>query len=148
MGGDALSQGGPAIAAFAMTDCYIALNGTDRSSYIKSVTLNVEVNELDQTDFADSGWMVPLGGLKSGSLALTFNQDVAASAIDSIMWPLLGTTVTFEVRATNAAVGTSNPKYTGSVLINSWTPLDGSVGDIAEVSVTFPTSGTITRATA
>jgi len=133
--------------AFAMTDCYVALNGTDRSQHIKSVTLNVEVNELDSTDFADAGWTVPIAGLKSGSLALTFNQDVAASQIDAVMWPLFGTTVIFEVRATNASVGASNPKYTGSVLVNAWNPLDGSVGDLAEVSVTYPASGAITRAT-
>lgn len=136
------------MATFAMNDCYVALNGTDRSSTIKSVTLTVDVAELDQTDFADAGWTSPIAGRKSGSLALTFNQDVAASAIDSIMWPLLGTVVSFEVRATNSAVGTSNPKYTGSLLVNGWNPLSGSVSDLAEVQVTFPLSGAVTRATA
>lgn len=135
------------MAAFAMTDCYVALNGTDRSSYIKSVTLNIEAAELDSTDFADAGWTVPIAGLKSGSLALTFNQDVASSAIDSIMFALLASTVSFEVRATNASVGTSNPKYTGNILVNAWNPLDGSVGDLAEVSVTYPLSGAVARAT-
>jgi len=33
------------------------------------------------------------------------------------------------------------------VLINQWKPLSGSVGDVAEVEVTFPTSGVVTRAT-
>lgn len=136
------------MATFAMNDCYIALNGTDRSSSISAVTLQVDVAELDSTDFADAGWTVPIAGRKSGSLQLTFNQDVASSAIDSIMWALIGTTVTFEVRATNANVGASNPKYTGSVLVNSWTPVSGSVGDLAQVSVTLPLSGAVTRATA
>ena len=105
------------MGAFVLTDAYIALNGSDRSAYIKQVALNVETAEQDVTDFADAGWTVPIAGLKSGSLALTFNQDVAASQIDSIMWPLLGTTVSFEVRATNASVGASNPKYTGIILV-------------------------------
>lgn len=135
------------MAAFVLTDAYIALNGSDRSAFIKQVALNVETAEQDVTDFADAGWTVPIAGLKSGSLALTFNQDVAAAAIDSIMWPLLGTTVTFEVRATNASVGASNPKYTGSILVTSWNPITGSVGDVAEVSVTYPISGAVTRAT-
>lgn len=135
------------MAAFVLTDAYIALNGSDRSAYIKQVALNVETAEQDVTDFADAGWTVPIAGLKSGSLALTFNQDVAASQIDSIMWPLLGTTVSFEVRATNASVGASNPKYTGSILVTSWNPITGSVGDVAEVSVTYPISGAVTRAT-
>lgn len=135
------------MAAFVLTDAYIALNGSDRSAYIKQVALNVETAEQDVTDFADAGWTVPISGLKSGSLALTFNQDVAASQIDSIMWPLLGTTVSFEVRATNASVGASNPKYTGNILVTSWNPITGSVGDVAEVSVTYPVSGAVTRAT-
>jgi hypothetical protein len=135
------------VATFALNDCYVALNGTDRSSSIKSVTLTVDVAELDTTDFADSGWTVPIAGRKSGSLALTFNQDMAASAIDSVMWPLLGTVVTFEVRATNASVGASNPKFTGSLLVNGWAPISGAVSDLAEVSVTFPLSGAVTRAT-
>jgi hypothetical protein len=33
------------------------------------------------------------------------------------------------------------------VLINSWAPLSGAVSDLAEVSVTFPLSGAVTRAT-
>lgn len=135
------------MATFALNDCYVALNGIDRSSSISSVVLQVDVAELDSTDFADSGWTVPIGGRKSGSLQITFNDDVAASAIDSVMWPLLGTTVTFEVRATNASVGASNPKYTGSVLVNSWSK-GGSVSDLATVSVTLPLSGAVTRATA
>jgi hypothetical protein len=45
-------------------------------------------------------------------------------------------------------VGTSNPKYTGSVLIKSWNPIEGSVGDEASVGVSYPTSGAVTRATA
>ena len=35
---------------------------------------------------------------KNGSLALTFNQDVAASAVDATLWPLLGSVISFEVR--------------------------------------------------
>jgi hypothetical protein len=42
-------------------------------------------------------------------------------------------------------VSTSNPSYSGSVLCKSWSPLNGSVGDVAEVEVQFPTSGVVTR---
>lgn len=136
------------MAAFALTDCYVALNGTDRSAHVKQMTLQVDAATLDVTDFADAGWTANIAGIKSGTLNLSFNQDMAASSIDSILFALLGTVVTFEVRATNAAVSTSNAKYTGSVLVNGWTPLDGSVGDLASVSVSFPLSGAVTRATA
>ena len=136
------------MAAFAMTDCAVLINAVDRSAFIKTVSLHVEANELDATNFASAGWMVPIAGLKSGTVGITFNQDVVAAAIDAIMWPLMFTVVTFEVRATNAVVGVSNPKYTGSFLVKEWTPLDGSVGDLAQLSVSYPSSGVVTRATA
>jgi hypothetical protein len=127
---------------------YVALNGTDLSSYASKAELTTKVEEKDVTTYGSLGWKELLGGLKSGELGLEFMQDVAAAALDSIMWPLLGTVVTFEVRLSNSAVGTSNPKYTGSVLINGWSPIQGSVGDEAKVGVSYPTSGAVTRATA
>lgn len=135
------------MAKFVLTAGYVALNGTDLSSYCSNIQLQIEAESKDTTTFGSSGWHEELSGIKSASLALTFMQDVAASAIDSIMWPLFGTVVTFEVRATQSAVGTSNPKYSGSVSVRQWNPISGSVGDTAQVSVTYPTTGTVTRAT-
>lgn len=127
---------------------YLSLDGNNVSSNTSKIELTAEVEEKDVTTFASNGWVELLGGLASGQLAAGFKQDVAAAALDSIMWPLFGTVVDFEVRLSNAAVGTSNPSYTGSVLIKEWKPIAGSVGDTAEVDVTFPTSGEVVRATA
>lgn len=126
---------------------YVSINGTDLSAYAKKAELTTKVEEKDVTTYGSLGWKELLGGLKSGELALDLLQDVAASALDSIMWPLLGTVVSFEVRASNAAVGVSNPKYTGSILISGWNPIQGSVGDEASVGISYPTSGAVTRAT-
>ena len=95
--------------------------------------------------FASSGWTEMIAGIKSGSLALTFNQDVASGQIDSAIWPLFGTVITFKIRPTSAAKGASNPEWSGSLLVNAWSGLEGSVGDLAEVSVTWPLSGAVTR---
>ncbi|MFF1744740.1 phage tail protein [Streptomyces mirabilis] len=126
---------------------YVALNGTDLSAYTKKAELTAKVEEKEVTTYGSQGWKEVLGGLKSGELGIDFLQDVAAAALDSIMWPLLGTVVTFEVRLNNSAASTSNPKYTGSVLVNGWNPIQGSVGDEASVGVSYPTSGVVTRAT-
>jgi hypothetical protein len=135
------------MAVFALTNEYLALNGSAAlNDHVKSAVLTVDVAQLDSTAMGD-GWSDVIGGLKSGSLAITWNEDVAASSVDATLWPLLGTVVTFEVRLTDSAVGTSNPKYTGSVLIAQH-GVGGSVGDLAAKSVTYPTTGTITRATA
>lgn len=135
------------MAKMVLLAAFVSVNSNDLSANTSKAELSVEVDDQDTTTFGSSGWKEVLGGLKSGSLSLTLKQDVAASAVDSIMWPLLGTVVPFEVRLSNAAVGVSNPKYTGSVLVKSWSPINGSVGDVAEVEVEFPTTGAVTRAT-
>ena len=132
---------------FALTNEFLSLNGSSAvNDHVKSATLTVDVAQLDSTAMGDS-WVEVIGGLKSGTLAITYNDDFAASNVDALLWPLLGTVVTFEVRPDAGAVSTSNPKYTGSVLISQHS-VGGSVGDLAAKEVTFQTSGTITRATA
>jgi hypothetical protein len=125
---------------------YLSVNANVLNTFTKKAELTVEVEEKDVTNYASLGWKEVIGGLKSGELGCEFLQDFAASQLDAIMWPLLGTVVPFEVRADQGAASTSNPKYTGSILINGWNPLTGSVGDEATVSMGFPTSGAVTRA--
>lgn len=130
-----------------LTNVVTLINGVDRSSFITSSELSVESESKDITSYGSAGWKEFLGGLRSGELKLKFLQDVAASQIDSVMWPLLGTTVPFVVRANTGAVGVSNPQYSGNIVVTGWNPIEGSVGDEATVSVSYPTTGIILRAT-
>ncbi|MFJ3282446.1 phage tail protein [Streptomyces halstedii] len=126
---------------------HVSLGSNDLSSHARKCEVTVEVEDKDVTTFASLGWKEVIGGLKSGELGLEFLQDVAATKIDSIMWPLLGTVVPFVVRLDSAPKSASNPEWSGSVLINGWNPIEGSVGDEASVSVSYPTSGAVTRTT-
>ena len=47
----------------------------------------------------------------------------------------------------NISQSPGNPKYSFSVLVSEWTPLNGGVGELATASVTWPISGVITKAT-
>jgi predicted secreted protein len=135
------------MAKMALLASYVSINGVDLSDHASKIELTTEVEEKDVTTFASLGWKEVLGGIKSGSLALTLKQDIAAASVDSQVWALFGSVTTFEVRLTNSARGTSNPGYTGSVLIRQWTPISGSPGDVADASVTWPSSGVISRQT-
>jgi hypothetical protein len=135
------------MAKMVLLASYLSLNSNVLSANANKIELSMEVEEKDVTTYGSLGWKEVLGGLKSGTLAIEFKQDFAATQLDSIMWPLLGQVVPFEVRADQAAAGTSNPKWTGNVLIKAWNPLTGSVGDDATVSVSYSTSGVVTRAT-
>ncbi|MBZ3918201.1 phage tail tube protein [Streptomyces acidiscabies] len=126
---------------------YLSINGTVLNTFTKKAELSVEVEDKDVTTYSSAGWKELLGGLKSAELACEFLQDFAVAQLDATMWPLLGTVVPFEVRADQGAVSTTNPKYTGNILIKGWNPIEGSVGDEATVGVSYPTSGAVTRAT-
>lgn len=136
------------MAKVVLTAEIVLINATDISTYIKKGELSLESEAQDATTYSSAGWKEFLGGLKSGELGLSYLNDVAAAALDSIIFPLLGTVVTFEVRVSNTARSTSNPGYTGSILIKEWKPIGGSVGDINAADVSYMTSGAVSRQTA
>jgi hypothetical protein len=128
---------------------FVSIASNDLSAYCSKIELKAEVERQDATTFGSSGWSEKLNGIRSWELGLTFKQDVAASAIDSIMWPLFiaNASVAAIVRLNSSAVSTSNPNYSGSIIIGEWMPINGSVGDVAELDVTFEGTGALTRAT-
>lgn len=136
------------MASFTLTDAVVVINSVDLSDFATSVSLSIDVDEQEDTAFGDT-YRSRIGGLKDFTLDIDWNQDFAASAVDQTLFPLLGTVVTFSVKPTSAATSATNPQYSGSVLITEYSPLDGSVGDLATLSTSWPGAlGTgITRAT-
>jgi hypothetical protein len=135
------------MAKFVATDFKITLNGTALSPSINSVTLDVNSNEVETTTFG-STYKTVVGGIISGSVKLDFYQDFAAGSVDAQIWPLINTIGTLVMTPTSATVSATNPSYTATCLINAYQPINASIGDLAGFSVTWPTTGTVTRATA
>ena len=107
----------------------------------------VEAAELETTAFGGT-FRERIAGLKTGSITLNFYQDFAASQVDATLWPLLGSNATVVVKPTSSTASATNPAFTAVCLVTQYTPFSSSVGDIATVSVTWPTTGTVSRATA
>jgi hypothetical protein len=135
------------MAKFAATDYKVTVNGTNFSTNLNSVELAIESDDLETTAFGGE-WRTRVGGLKSGSLTLQFMQDFGSSSVDATLYPLLNTLATVVIVPTSGSVTATNPSYTATCLVNSYSPFASSVGDIATLSVTWPVSGTVTRATA
>lgn len=134
------------MATFALLNEYLAINSVDLSDHVRQATLALEATALDSTAMGDT-WTEQTGGLKSGTLTIEFLDDFAASEVDVTLWPLFGTVTTFEVRPDAGAVSATNPKYTGSIFVQQHT-VGGTLNEMAMKSLTLPTSGTVTRATA
>jgi len=135
------------MAKFAATDYKVTINGTNFSTSLNQVELALSSDDLETTAFGGT-FRERIGGLKTGSLTLQFMQDFGASSIDATLFPLFNTLATVVIVPTSSSVSSTNPSYTALCLVNTYSPHASSVGDLATFSVTWPTSGTVTRATA
>jgi hypothetical protein len=137
------------MAKTVLLDPVIVFAGSTVTTSCASVTISVEADDVETTSFGGSGFRTRIGGLKSGTVDFEFHQDYASGSIDGLIFPLLGGTAAVSVKpGGTAATSASNPLYSFDVLVTSYNPVDGAVGDLNTTSVSFPITGVITRATA
>lgn len=134
------------MAIFSMTATRVEVAGTNFSDHGVSADLSVDVSTLDSTNFASAGWTETLAGLKSASVSLTFNDDFAASNIDSTIWANLGAAVSVKLRVVNTTTTATNPEFQFTALVTQHR-FGGQVGALAQKQLSWPVSGAITRAT-
>ena len=124
----------------------ITINSVDLSDHITQCSLEIAYEDVDTTSFGDAV-RTRIGGLGDATLNLTFNQDYASSEVDATLNGLVGTSTAFVLKPTSAAVSATNPTYSGNCIVTSYTPIGAEVGTLATLSVSWPVTGAITRAT-
>jgi len=134
------------MASFAFINAFVSINGVDLSGSVRSVTINTEAEDLEDTAMGDT-FRSRIGGLKDWSIDVELNQDFTAAQADATIFPLLGTVTAVVIKPVNTTTAATNPQYSGNVLVSEYNPLDGSVGDLATTSVSWPGAGALTRAT-
>ncbi len=135
------------MAKFYAQDYKITIGTTVISDDIASVTLDITTDEVETTAFGSS-YRTRIGGLKDASVSFDFHQDFGAGAVDSLLFPLMGSTVAVKIAPTSGTVTATNPEYRFSALVTQYQPFAGAVGDLATLSVTWPVSGEVVRGTA
>ena len=87
-------------------------------------------------------------GLKKGTLNFQVLDDFTAASVDAIIWAAFaaGTAVTFTIKAEDAATGTGNPAYSGSVMPQTYM-MGGDLDTLAMKNLTWPITGAVARAT-
>jgi len=137
------------MAKFVVKDPVVVVGGSTVTASCASATISLEADDVETTSFGTDGWRTRIGGLKSGTVDFEFHQDFASGGVDALLFPLLGGTAAVAIRpGGTAVVGTTNPEYRFDVLVSEYSPMDSAVGDLATVSVSFPITGAVTRATA
>lgn len=126
----------------AIIDAVVYIEGNDLSDWVSKLEDDEMYDEIEVTTYGDEGNKTYVGGLKGGSIGLDFKQDFAPDAIDDIMASLVSREpVNMSWKPFNAAISSANKLHSGKILLNSWQPISGNVGEQPTISKTFSKSG-------
>jgi hypothetical protein len=124
-----------------------ATSGTlfDATSVTSSATLTVGYDPLESTSFGDTGHVF-VKGLQAVEVTLTCYAYYGATSVEATLFAALGTgTSTIVMSPAGASETASNPEYTiSNTMLSSFTPINGSYGELGMIEVTF-TGGTFAR---
>ena len=129
-----------------LTNASVVVNSVDLSAHVTSVAINRSADAVETTAMGDTA-RTYTGGLESGTLDITFNQDYASAKVEATLYALVNTSTSVVVKPTAAAVAATNPSYTMSCFVAEYSPVDGSVGDLSTVNLSWPINGAIVKAT-
>ena len=126
----------------------LKINNVDLSDHVKSVTLNRQFDELEVTAMGDYSHRF-VKGLEASTLTVDFLNDDSAGSVLATLQSAWGTSVSFAMVQTKGATTTisaTNPLYTGMILVNKTTDINGAVGDISTQQITFTINSVVTVA--
>ena len=132
------------MAKLVLTNANITIGATDVSSSVASVQIETAVDEVETTAFGPGNGKTRVGGLLDTTLSLSMHNDY--SAVEGLVYPLIGSTTTVVVKPNGTAVSSTNPSYTMTILVTGWSSVNGAVGELNTVDVSWPVSGTVTKA--
>ena len=124
----------------------ITINSVNLTGDISEVTLTQSYPEVTTTAFGDLG-VRRMKGLEDSSIAITFYQDYAANKLHAAIGGIVGSAVAFSVKPGTASTSATNPQFSGTAYIAEYMPAAWTVGEVAQVSVTWPVDGQIDVAT-
>ena len=112
----------------------------DFSDHVTAFSLARSADQIEVTAMgSDSHQFVT--GLSADSLTISLLNDNAATGAGSVRATLqaaYGTTVAFKAcQDTTAAISTTNPLYTGTILIDNLTDINGAVADEGMLDLTY-----------
>jgi hypothetical protein len=132
------------MAVFLNDQVGLKINSVDLSDHVKSVTLTRNFDELEVTAMGDTAHRF-VKGLEASTLQVDFYNDDSASSVLATLQAAWGTTVPFSMlQVKGTAVSATNPLYTGTLLINHTTDINGDVAVIGMQQITFTINGATT----
>lgn len=116
----------------------VTYNAVDLTDHVKSVTINMDYNDVEITAMNATS-VAHSPGLRDDSIEIEFYQDFASSSVHSTINSYLGSAsgATLIVQSNGGTVSSTWPKFTLLSSPYTYQPLAGSVGDASMTTVTF-----------
>ena len=109
----------------------------DFTDHVTAFSLTQQSDQLEVTAMGDTAHKF-VTGLSADTITVTLLNDTAAGSILATLQAAYGTTVAFKaIQDTTKAVGADNVLYTGTILVDNFTPINGAVADEAMIDITF-----------
>jgi hypothetical protein len=134
------------MAVFLNNKVGLKINNVDLSDHVTAITLNQTFDELEVSAMGDTSRKY-VKGLETATLTVSFLNDQATGEVLATLQAAFGTTVAWKaINDSVAAVSAQNELYSGDILVNNLTPINGGVGDMATMDVTFTVNSAVTVA--
>ena len=129
---------------FVLKHPKLDINGTNLEDHASSLTIETTYDEVEFTSFC-SDFREFGQGMGDATWTIDFFQDFAAAEVDSVLWPLSQSGGTFLVKASagSVAVSPTNPMYSMTARLFSYSPIAGAVGDASTTTATLRNAGTL-----
>jgi len=107
------------------------------SDHVTAFTLNRQSDQIEVTSMGDSSHRY-VTGLSADTLTVSFLNDTAAASVLATLQAAYGTTVAWAaIQDSSAAVSATNVLYSGTILVDNLTDINGAVGDEGMIDITF-----------
>lgn len=109
----------------------------DLSDHVTAFTLNRVLDQISVTAMGDTANKF-VTGLASDTITVSFLNDTASASVLATLQTAFGTTVAFSaLQDSGAVVSATNKLYTGTILVDNLTDINGAVGDEGMMDITF-----------
>jgi hypothetical protein len=133
------------MAIFMGNKVAVIVGTTTISDHVSTVSLAREIDQVEITAMSDNIQNM-IGGVERPTLSLEVYNDFAAASVNSLFEDALGTKLNIKLIPVAGTVSATNPSYTMSCLVSSWTPINGAIDSVASVSVSLPVTA-LTKST-
>lgn len=134
------------MAQHVLSTSLFKVNTVDLTDHLKSITVNLRKDQIDDTAFNDGAHSF-MAGLQNNEISVVLQQDYDSSKTDATLWGVWngGTAVAITWAATSSTLSATNPEYEMSAQLLEYTPISGGPGDEALVNATFLATSVVTR---